>query len=165
MGTSSLISQSKLSSESSQSDGALLLHLIIQRLAPSLGKEDLIRIYDFSLNRLSKEIKHDFLIARILEVFLNGFIFTFDLTQEILEQRGVLQMLIGKMLERLEIYQYSYDKKVLYFCLIFSYSFSFFFFIILILSFYQFTFFLFRLKHKLKINILDFCQCFLFSFA
>lgn len=113
MGTSSLVAQSKLSSESSQSDGALLLHLIIQRLASSLGKDDLIRIYDFSLNRLSKEIKHDFLMARILEVFFNGFIFVFDLTQEILEQRGVLQMVVGKMLERLEIYQYSYDKKVL----------------------------------------------------
>ena len=31
---------------------------------------------------------------------------------KILEQKGVLQMIVGKLIERLEIYQYSYDKKV-----------------------------------------------------
>jgi hypothetical protein len=112
MGTTSLTSQSKFSSESSQSDGALLLHLIIQKLNPLLGRDELLGIYEFSLSRLSKEYKYDFLLARTLEVFLNGFMYSFDLTQEILEQKGVLQMIVGKLIERLEIYQYSYDKKV-----------------------------------------------------
>lgn len=109
---SSLATQNEKCSEADKAEGATLLQQILLQYGSILNDQQVQLIVEGVISQLNQNVKYPFYTARLLGIIILALSFKYEFTLQLLNSKGILGILIEKMLTDIKIYSSQYDSKV-----------------------------------------------------